>query len=133
MTTFLSREEVEELTGSTRKAVQARVLRANGIRFTLNAADWPVVPRSAIDPAAPKAQDFESATEPNCVNALGRFPLRNRSFGDQLRPAFGLEAGDFAKHFRSAVQRLHHRAARPSASRTRRHVEHCGSGRRALR
>ena len=51
---FLLRHEVEELTGAKRKNKQREVLIRNGIRHTLNAAGWPVVPRSAIEaPLAP--------------------------------------------------------------------------------
>ena len=52
--TFLTREEVAELCGTPRRARQIEVLQTNGVRHIINAAGWPVVPRSAIDtPTAP--------------------------------------------------------------------------------
>lgn len=51
--TFLTREEVAELTGARTRRRQIEVLQNNGLRHVINAAGWPVVPRSAIDtPAA---------------------------------------------------------------------------------
>ncbi len=55
--TFLSREEVVELTGGKTRKVQFRVLRQNGIRHYPNAAGWPVVPRSAVDGSPAKRDD----------------------------------------------------------------------------
>lgn len=46
---FLTRAQVAELTGAKIKRLQIAHLRANGIRFYVNAAGWPVVPVSAID------------------------------------------------------------------------------------
>lgn len=52
--TFLTREEVAELTGTKLRKRQIEVLQANGVRHVINASGWPVVPRSAIDtPSAP--------------------------------------------------------------------------------
>lgn len=47
-TTFLTREEVKELTAAHRKKRQIEILRAQRIPFFMNAAGWPVVPRAAI-------------------------------------------------------------------------------------
>lgn len=44
-----SHGEVAELTGAHTKAGQVRNLQQNGIRHSINAAGWPVVPVSAID------------------------------------------------------------------------------------
>jgi len=55
--TFLTRAEVAELTGATRKRRQIEVLQANGVRHVINAAGWPVVPRSAIDSPATPAKE----------------------------------------------------------------------------
>ena len=46
-----SHGQVAEITGAHTKAGQLRVLRAAGLRHWLNAAGWPVVPRSAVDGA----------------------------------------------------------------------------------
>lgn len=62
--TFLSREEIVELTGAKLKAGQIRVLQQNGLRHYLNAAGWPVVPRSALD-GLPPAADREQTWVPN--------------------------------------------------------------------
>ena len=50
-----SQGQVAELTGAHTRKKQLLVLRQNGIRHTLNAAGWPVVPRSAIDGTPAKA------------------------------------------------------------------------------
>jgi hypothetical protein len=47
-TTFLTREEVKELTAAHRKKRQINILRAQRIPFFINAAGWPVVTRAAI-------------------------------------------------------------------------------------
>jgi hypothetical protein len=47
--TFLEAEEVRELTGRTKHALQADQLRAQGIPFFTNAVGRPIVPRSAIE------------------------------------------------------------------------------------
>lgn len=62
--TFLTREEVQELTGARSKATQLRVLRVNGVRFFINRAGWPVVPRSVVDGTPAAAQDTAPAWEP---------------------------------------------------------------------
>lgn len=48
---FLTREEVKELTGRVLRSKQVDHLRAIGIPFFLNAAGWPMVTRSVIDPS----------------------------------------------------------------------------------
>lgn len=47
--TFLTPEEIAELTGRKIASLQIEWLRKNGFRFWENAAHKPVVPRSAID------------------------------------------------------------------------------------
>jgi Domain of unknown function (DUF4224) len=47
-TTFLTREEVKELTATHWKKRQIDILRAQRIPFFINAAGWPVVTRAAI-------------------------------------------------------------------------------------
>lgn len=59
--TFLTKEEVAELTGLKNKGSQAVHLRKLGLPFWLNAAGVPKVPRTAIegkksDAVAPKPQ-----------------------------------------------------------------------------
>ncbi|WNY18124.1 DUF4224 domain-containing protein [Xylella fastidiosa] len=49
----LSRSEVAELCGTPQRARQAAFLRKNGIRHYLDAHDWPVVLRAAIDAMPP--------------------------------------------------------------------------------
>lgn len=51
--TFLTRDEITQLTGRTRGKLQIEQLRKQGIAFWLNAAGLPVVPRSAIEHNAP--------------------------------------------------------------------------------
>lgn len=45
----LSRDEVRQLCGTPQRARQAAFLRKNGIRHYLDAHDWPVVLRAAIE------------------------------------------------------------------------------------
>lgn len=47
--TFLTRDEVRELTGRAHRETQKAVLRANGIAYYVNASGWAVVPRSAVE------------------------------------------------------------------------------------
>lgn len=60
--TFLTKEEVAELTGFKTKRRQTGQLRKMGLPFWLNAAEAPIVPRSAIEgkvtarPPVPKPQ-----------------------------------------------------------------------------
>lgn len=70
MSLFLTREQIDELTGCKRKAAQAQWLRANRIKHWINAAGWPVVPRSAID-AAPAAAQAVPAWQPKVLRAHG--------------------------------------------------------------
>lgn len=51
-----SQGEVAELTGAHTRKGQLRVLQQNGIRHSLNAAGWPVVPVSAIDGSGSRAE-----------------------------------------------------------------------------
>lgn len=55
--TFLEREEIKELTGRTKVALQIAQLSKMGIPFFVNAVGRPVVTRSAIEgrSAAPAA------------------------------------------------------------------------------
>lgn len=57
METFLSRDEVAELTGAKSRKRQIANLRQNGIRHTINAAGWPVVMRSVIEGTTKREQD----------------------------------------------------------------------------
>lgn len=62
-----SQGQVAEITGAHTKAGQLRVLRQAGLRHWLNAAGWPVVPRTAVDglkdaPSAPGWQPRLYAT-----------------------------------------------------------------------
>ena len=58
MSAFLTRQDVEKLTGRKIKRTQIRVLRSRGIRFTLDGDGWPVVTWAAVEPPTPKA-DFQ--------------------------------------------------------------------------
>jgi len=49
MSEFLEKSDVKALTGCARKAKQISVLRSQGIQFYINAAGFPVVPKSAIN------------------------------------------------------------------------------------
>lgn len=55
--TFLTREEVKELTGAHSRQRQIDTLRLQRVPFFVNAAGWPVVTRSVLsgDRAAPQA------------------------------------------------------------------------------
>lgn len=53
--TFLNADEVKELTGRTKIALQIAQLREQGIPFFTNAQGRPVVPRSAIEGRATTA------------------------------------------------------------------------------
>ena len=68
MSTFLTREEVATLTGAKTRKVQCRVLARERIRYTLNAAGWPVVARSAVDPSVRKADDARPAWTPRVLD-----------------------------------------------------------------
>lgn len=54
---FLSRAEVDRLTGAKTRKKQIEVLRRNGIRHTLDAGGWPVVTRAAVEGRPAEAQD----------------------------------------------------------------------------
>lgn len=47
--TFLTRDEVRELTGRCHKAAQIKVLRQNGVAFFVNASGWAIVTRAAVE------------------------------------------------------------------------------------
>ena len=47
--TFLTKDEVAVLTGRKMKRLQIEQLRKMGLPFWINAANVPIVPRSAID------------------------------------------------------------------------------------
>jgi hypothetical protein len=53
--TFLDRDEVKELTGRTKIALQIAQLTTMGIPFFVNAIGRPVVPRTAIEGRATTA------------------------------------------------------------------------------
>lgn len=46
---FLTADELVELTGAKQRRTQIRVLKANGIPFTLKLSGWPSVARCAIE------------------------------------------------------------------------------------
>jgi Domain of unknown function (DUF4224) len=46
---FLSRQEVESLTGAKNRKSQIKVLATNGIRFFINAKGWPVLIWAAVE------------------------------------------------------------------------------------
>jgi Domain of unknown function (DUF4224) len=46
---FLSRQEVESLTGAKTRKLQIRVLATNGIHFFVNAQGWPVLIWAAVE------------------------------------------------------------------------------------
>ena len=50
--TFLTRDEVIQLTGSHRKQGQIDLLARQGVRFFVNKAGWPVVPRNVLEVSA---------------------------------------------------------------------------------
>lgn len=50
--TFLTRDEVIQLTGSHRKQGQIDLLARQGVRFFVNKAGWPVVPRNVLEAQA---------------------------------------------------------------------------------
>lgn len=60
----LSRAEVAEMTRTPQRARQAAFLRRNGIRHYLDAHGWPVVLRSAVEPAQ-SADPAPAAWKPN--------------------------------------------------------------------
>lgn len=66
--TFLSREEISELTGAKTRRKQFAVLRTNGIRHYTNAAGWPVVARSAVEGEPPKRE--ETRWQPAVLNRV---------------------------------------------------------------
>ena len=47
--TFLTVEEVRELTGRTKHSLQVEQLRVQGIPFFINVVGRPIVPRTAIE------------------------------------------------------------------------------------
>ena len=59
MSLCLSRDELTELTRTPRKAGQLAFLRQNGIRHYLDAHDWPVVTRAAVEGVADQAQPIK--------------------------------------------------------------------------
>ena len=70
MSTFLTPDEIKELTGikrapkgKRREAVQAAALRAMKIPFYLNAVGRPIVTRSVIE-GSPKKEEAAPAWEP---------------------------------------------------------------------
>jgi hypothetical protein len=81
--------EVAELTGAHTKAGQIRNLQTNGIRHSINAAGWPVVPVSAID-GAPVARDPKAWTPRVLAAAL-------LNSGKPVK-VFGLTASGDPKH-----------------------------------
>jgi hypothetical protein len=52
-----SHGQVAEMTGAHTRARQLRVLRQNGVRHTVNAAGWPVVPLSAVNGDKARAEE----------------------------------------------------------------------------
>ena len=58
---FLSRREIESLTGRRRPSAQRRVLDRQGIAYHLRADGYPAVPSAALTATKPDT----TATEPN--------------------------------------------------------------------
>lgn len=74
MTTFLTPDEIKELTGikigksgERREALQAAALRAMKIPFYVNAIGRPIVTRSTIEGATRK-EEAGSSWEPACAH-----------------------------------------------------------------
>lgn len=63
--TFLTRDEIAELTGAKLKRRQISVLVRNGIRHTINAAGWPMVARAVIEGGAQSDAQPARAWKPN--------------------------------------------------------------------
>lgn len=63
--TFLTRDEIAELTGARTKRRQISVLVRNGIRHTINAAGWPMVARAVIEGGAQSDAQPARAWKPN--------------------------------------------------------------------
>lgn len=60
MTTFLSRDEIAEMTRTPQRKRQIAFLIRNGIRHYIDANGWPVVTRSAVEGEREKAQDAQT-------------------------------------------------------------------------
>ena len=65
--TFLDADEVRELTGRTKHALQAAHLRVQGIPFFTNAVGRPIVPRAAIEGRAKTAKPPEKPWVPDVL------------------------------------------------------------------
>lgn len=65
--TFLTAEEVRELTGRTKHTLQADQLRAQGIPFFKNAVGRPIVPRAAIEGRKEKVKPPEPQWVPDVL------------------------------------------------------------------
>jgi hypothetical protein len=63
-TTFLTREEIKELTAAHWKKHQIETLRAQRIPFFINAAGWPVVARTAVQGTGSTASNAAGWTPP---------------------------------------------------------------------
>lgn len=66
-TMFLTRDQLDVLCGCKRKARQIAWLKANRVKHWVNAAGWPVVPRSAIDAAPAAAREAQPAWVPKVL------------------------------------------------------------------
>ena len=62
--TFLTREEIIELTSRKQPKKQAETLRKNGIPFFTNAAGYPVVSRSVLEGKPQKHQPDKPRWQP---------------------------------------------------------------------
>lgn len=66
--TFLTREEIRELTGRAHSNLQVAALSKMGVPFFVNAIGRPVVPRSSIEGrGAPAASPARKAWVPNVL------------------------------------------------------------------
>jgi hypothetical protein len=65
--TFLTVEEVRELTGRTKHALQVDQLRVQGIPFFINVVGRPIVPRTAIEGRKEKVKPPEPAWVPDVL------------------------------------------------------------------
>jgi hypothetical protein len=68
VSTFLSRDEIAELTGAKTKARQIAILQRNGVRHWINAAGQPVVARCVLEGVAPE-KNADQDWSPNKARA----------------------------------------------------------------
>lgn len=64
MTTFLTTEEVKQLTGYARKTKQIQQLKKMGIPFFISATNRPIISRSVIDGNPKNAKPQKTTWQP---------------------------------------------------------------------